>query len=160
MGPTQKAINPAALPGHCKARPRVTCYTVIPMQTFSMQRWLTAVCWCRQRVQPKRGLVPEAGVSGTSTEDSRASRPKRAVQRFDYNVLNGSSGNLTAMLHAAGEKLSCVTVVIACCSVATMTRCYVVAQSRCSGPFLPFLQPGWRVLLLPKRFKDMLVMST
>ena len=56
---------------------------------------------CRQRVQPKRGLVQEAGgVSGSSTEGSRASRPKRAVHRFDYNVLNGTSGNLGAMLQA------------------------------------------------------------
>ncbi|KAL0022420.1 hypothetical protein WJX77_010601 [Trebouxia sp. C0004] len=55
----------------------------------------------KQRIQPKRGLMQEAGgVSGSSTEGSRASRPKRAVQRFDYNVLNGTSGNLGAMLQA------------------------------------------------------------
>ncbi|DBA68760.1 hypothetical protein WJX79_008804 [Trebouxia sp. C0005] len=55
----------------------------------------------KQRVQPKRGLVQEAGgVSGSSTEGSRASRPKRAVNRFDYSVLNGTSGNLGAMLQA------------------------------------------------------------
>lgn len=44
--------------------------------------------------------------SGNSTEDSQASRPKRALPRFDYNVLNGTSGNLNAMLHAAGQTMS------------------------------------------------------
>ena len=44
--------------------------------------------------------------SGNSTEDSQASRPKRALPRFDYNVLNGTSGNLNAMLHAAGWSMS------------------------------------------------------
>lgn len=48
-------------------------------------------------------MVQAPGVSTTSTEDSRASRPKRAVERFDYNVLNGTSGNLGALLQA-GEK--------------------------------------------------------
>ena len=46
-----------------------------------------------------------AAASGNSSEGSQASRPKRALPRFDYNVLNGTSGNLTAMLHAAGEIL-------------------------------------------------------
>ena len=54
---------------------------------------------CRQ----KRRVVGEAAGSGASTEGSQGSRPKRAVQRFDYNVLNGTSGNLNAMLHAAGQ---------------------------------------------------------
>ena len=44
-----------------------------------------------------------AAASGNTTEDSQGSRPKRALPRFDYNVLNGTSGNLNAMLHAAGE---------------------------------------------------------
>lgn len=48
-------------------------------------------------------MAQAPGVSTSSTEDSRASRPKRAVQRFDYNVLNGTSGNLGALLQA-GEK--------------------------------------------------------
>jgi hypothetical protein len=47
------------------------------------------------------------GVSGTSTEGSRASRPKRVVQRFDYNVLNGTSGNLGAMLQAGDQLVDC-----------------------------------------------------
>ena len=44
--------------------------------------------------------MQEPGVSATSTEDSRASRPRRGVHRFDYNVLNGTSGNLGALLQA------------------------------------------------------------
>ena len=47
------------------------------------------------------------GVSGSSTEGSRASRPKRAVHRFDYNLLNGTSGNLGAMLQAGQQLMDC-----------------------------------------------------
>lgn len=80
----------------------------IALVTSSIVQEVTDACCCRQRVQPKRGLVQEAGgVSGSSTEGSRASRPKRAVHRFDYNVLNGTSGNLAAMLQAGQQLTGC-----------------------------------------------------
>lgn len=89
-----------------EAASRIAQY--IALITLSTVQEATHACCCRQRVQPKRGLVQEAGgVSGSSTEGSRASRPKRAVNRFDYSVLNGTSGNLGAMLQAGEQLNSC-----------------------------------------------------
>ncbi|KAL3155661.1 hypothetical protein ABBQ32_012692 [Trebouxia sp. C0010 RCD-2024] len=51
-------------------------------------------------IREHKGLV-EGATASASTEDSQASRPKRALPRFDYNVLNGTSGHLDAMLLAA-----------------------------------------------------------
>ena len=63
---------------------------------------LKSVGWlCRQH----RGVAGASAASATSTEDSQGSRPKRALQRFDYNVLNGTSASLNAMLQAAGGRL-------------------------------------------------------
>ena len=59
---------------------------------------LMGLAWaCRQS-----RIAKEPAASATSTEDSQGSRPKRALPRFDYNVLNGTSASLSAMLHAAG----------------------------------------------------------
>ena len=88
-----------------EAASRIAQY--IAFITHTIVQKVTGAC-CRQRVQPKRGLVQEAGaVSGSSREGSRASRPKRAVHRFDYNVLNGTSGNLGAMLQAGQQLMDC-----------------------------------------------------
>ena len=83
--------------------------------------------WCgRGAMQTESRLEAMQGESGqatngASTDDSRASRPKRARARFDYSILNGTSGNIRAFIqgsiltvwdvkysaHLAGAQVQC-----------------------------------------------------
>ena len=47
----------------------------------------------------------EQVTSGATTDDSRASRPKRARARFDYSILNGTSGNIGAFIQGKAQSL-------------------------------------------------------
>lgn len=54
------------------------------------------------------GAVEQA-TSGATTDDSRASRPKRARARFDYSILNGTSGNIGAFIQGKVQTVQLLT---------------------------------------------------
>ena len=54
----------------------------------------------QSRLEALKGESGQAA-SGASTDDSRASRPKRARARFDYSILNGTSGNIAASIQGS-----------------------------------------------------------